>query len=224
MSVSSAPGTPIGRVGHDTPAASTGRLLDYFWSDAARGVQTVLGLIWLLDGGLQFQGFMYSHAFPQGLAGAAAGQPGWLHDSIIWAVKIANGNLGVWNTLFALTQVLIGFGLLYRPTVKLTLAGSFAWVLVVLWFGEAFGGLFNNTAQPLTGAPGGVLMYALIGLVAWPNGRPGGLLGVLGGVGLPVADGAQRIRGCDERGSQRHRIRDRGRHEPPEPPGERQPR
>jgi hypothetical protein len=177
MSVSSA---PIGRLGRGTEATPTRRLYDYFWSDAARRVQTALGLIWLLDGGLQFQSFMYSHAFPAGLAGAAAGQPGWIHDSIIWAVKIANGNLGVWNTLFAVTQVALGFGLLYRPTVKLTLAASFAWVLVVWWFGEAFGGMFNNTAQPLTGAPGGVLMYALVGLIAWPNGRPGGLLGLRG--------------------------------------------
>ena len=86
----------------------------------------------------------------------------------------------MWNTLFALTQVAIGFGLLYRPTVKLALAGSFAWVLIVWWFGEAFGMLFANAANPLTGAPGGVLIYALIGLIVWPNGRPGGLLGVRG--------------------------------------------
>ena len=48
------------------------------------------------------------------------------------------------------------------------------------WFGEAFGMLFMNMAQPLTGAPGAVLMYALIGLLAWPNGRRGGLLGIRG--------------------------------------------
>jgi hypothetical protein len=155
-------------------------LHDYFWSDTTRRVQTVLGLIWLLDGGLQFQGFMYSHAFPQTLLGNAAGQPDWLHSSIVWAVKIANGDLAVWNTLFALTQVLLGVGLLYRPLVRYTLAASLGWVLVVWWFGEGFGLILMNGAQPLTGAPGGVLLYALIGLLAWPNGRPGGLLGVRG--------------------------------------------
>lgn len=152
----------------------------YFWSDSTRRVQTVLGLIWLLDGGLQFQGFMYSHGFPQTLVSGAAGQPGWLHDSIIWGAKLANGDLTVWNTLFALTQVLLGVGLLYRPLVKPALAASFLWVLIVWWFGEAFGMLFMDMAQPLTGAPGGVLMYALVGLVAWPNGRAGGLLGIRG--------------------------------------------
>jgi hypothetical protein len=158
----------------------TERFRDYFWSDNQRRVQTVLGLIWLLVGGLQFQGFMYSHGFSQSLAANAAGQPGWIHDSIIWAVKIANSNLGVWNSLFAITQVLIGFGLLYRPLVKPALLASFGWVLVVWWFGEGFGMMFMDMAQPLTGAPGGVLMYALIGLVVWPNGKPGGLLGARG--------------------------------------------
>jgi hypothetical protein len=177
MSVSSA-GLTAGT--HAGDRSLPDRLRAYFWSDNVRRTQTLLGLVWLLDGGLQFQGFMYSHGFAQLLASGAAGQPGWLHDSIIWGAEFANGDLAVWNTLFALTQVLLGVGLLYRPLVKPTLVASFAWVLVVWWFGEAFGMLFMDMAQPLTGAPGGVLMYALIGLVAWPSGRPGGLLGIHG--------------------------------------------
>jgi hypothetical protein len=35
-------------------------------------------------------------------------------------------------------------------------------------------------ASPLTGAPGAVLLYALIGAMVWPNARPGGLFGVRG--------------------------------------------
>ena len=65
---------------------------------------------------------------------------------------------------------------------------SFGWVLVVWWFGEAFGMMFMATtpmggapmASALTGAPGAVLLYALIGAMVWPNGRPGGLFGVRG--------------------------------------------
>lgn len=176
MSVSNAGTAGGSRAG---APAMTNWLRDYFWSENARRTQTVLGLIWALDGGLQFQSFMYSRAFPQMLVANAAGEPGWLHDSIIWGAKLANGNLGVWNSLFALTQVLLGLGLLYRPLVKPTLAASFAWVLVVWWFGEAFGMMFTDIASPLTGAPGCVV-YALVGLVAWPNGRPGGLLGARG--------------------------------------------
>src|ERR1700753_1600709 len=89
------------RPGRSVPA----RLRAYFWSDNVRRVQTLLGLFWLLDGGLQFQSFMYSHGVPALLYAGAQGQPGWVHDSIIWGAKLANGDLGVWNTLFALSQV-----------------------------------------------------------------------------------------------------------------------
>lgn len=155
-------------------------LRGYFLDGPARTMQTVLGLLWLLDAGLQFQSFMYSRGFVASIKDGAAGQPGWLHDSIIWGANIAGRDLTLWNTLFALVQVLIGIGLLYRPAVKPALALSIAWALYVWWFGEAFGMLFMNMAQPLTGAPGGVVMYALVALIAWPNGRPGGLLGVRG--------------------------------------------
>ena len=151
----------------------------YFASDTARTVQTVLGLIWLLDGGLQFQSFMYSKGFIQMLTGMTPGQPGWVASSVTWGAHLAQHNLPVYNTLFALTQVLIGLGLLYRPTVKAALALSFFWAFVVWWFGEAFGMLFMTMASPLTGAPGAVILYAIIGAIVWPA-RPGGLLGIRG--------------------------------------------
>lgn len=165
-------GTGLGRV--------RSRLRAYFLSDSTRTAQSVLGLIWLLDGGLQFQSFMYSQGFVQMLQSMTPGQPHWLASSINWGASTAGHNLGVYNTLFALVQVAIGLGLLYRPAVKPALAVSFGWSLFVWWFGEAFGMLFANAAAPLTGAPGAVILYALIGLIVWPNGCPGGLLGVRG--------------------------------------------
>jgi hypothetical protein len=152
----------------------------YFASDARRAIQTVLGLIWLLDGALQFQSFMYSKGFVQVITGTAAGQPHWLASSIRWAAHIFQSDATALNTLFALTQVIIGLGLLYRATVKGALALSLAWSLIVWWSAEAFGFLFSNTASPLTGAPGAVLLYAIIGLLVWPTQRPGGLLGPRG--------------------------------------------
>jgi hypothetical protein len=162
-------------------AATTGAVVRaYFASDARRAIQTALGLIWLIDGALQFQSFMYTQGFVQTITGTEAGQPHWLASSVRWAAHILGSNLTALNTLFALTQVIIGLGLLYRPTVKGALAVSFAWSFIVWWFAEAFGFLFSNTASPLTGAPGAVLLYALIGLLVWPTKRPAGLLGLRG--------------------------------------------
>jgi hypothetical protein len=152
----------------------------YFASDIARSLQTALAVIWLLDGGLQFQSFMYSKGFTQMLTGMTAGQPSWLASSMDWAAHTAGHNLTVFNTLFALVQVAIGVGLLYGPTVRAALMLSIAWSIFVWWFGEAFGMLLMSMASPLTGAPGAVSLYALLALVAWPNGRAGGLLGVRG--------------------------------------------
>jgi hypothetical protein len=163
-----APGAPLAR-----------GVRDYFFSDSRRTVQTVLGLAWLLDAGLQFQPFMYSNGFVQMLTAVRPGQPHWVAGPIGWATGIAHDNLDIWNTLFALTQLAIGLGLLYRPTVKPALAVSFGWALSVWFVGEGLGMLFASAASPLTGAPGAVLLYGLIGLIVWPN-RPGGLLGASG--------------------------------------------
>ena len=160
----------------------------YFASDTQRTIQTVLGLIWLLDGGLQFQSFMYGKGFIQLLTNLTAGQPHWVSSSVTWGATTLHSQQAVFNTAFALVQIAIGVGLLYRPAVKPALAASFGWVLVVWWFGEAFGMMFMATtpmggapmATALTGAPGAVLLYALIGAMVWPNGRPGGLFGVRG--------------------------------------------
>jgi hypothetical protein len=114
------------------------------------------------------------------LTAQASGQPGWLSNSLLWAAHLARHDLGVFNTLFALVQVAIGLGLLYRPTVRLALLLSFAWTIVVWWFGEAFGMMLMTMASPLTGAPGAVFLYGLVGLMVWPAARPGGLLGVRG--------------------------------------------
>jgi hypothetical protein len=155
-----------------------------------RGVQIALGLIWLLDGALQFQSYFYSQSFiTQMIEPMAPGQPAPIAHSINWAAHIAVHHLTVLNSLFALTQVLIGLGLLFPPTVRVALLASFGWAGVVWWFGEGFGMISMGMASPLTGAPGAVLLYALIGLLVWPTGRvdgrsaaDGGPLGEAGGL------------------------------------------
>jgi hypothetical protein len=141
-----------------------------------------------LVGALQFQSFMYGKGFIQMLQGLTAGQPGWVASSVNQGAATMESHQAIFNTGAALIQVAIGFGILYKRTTKPAILVSFAWVLAVWWFGEAFGMMFMATtpmggapmASALTGAPGAVLLYGLIGAMVWPNGRPGGLFGVRG--------------------------------------------
>ncbi|MGH2859036.1 MAG: hypothetical protein ACRDMJ_16295, partial [Solirubrobacteraceae bacterium] len=77
----------------------------YFASDLPRTLQTCLGLLWLLDGALQFQSFMYSKGLIDMLSQMISGQPPWLQSTMRWSSHLAAQNLTVYNTLFALTQV-----------------------------------------------------------------------------------------------------------------------
>ncbi len=165
------------------PASGAGlaaRLRAYFLSDTRRALQSALGLLWLLDGALQLQPFMYSSGFPALLRANAVGQATWVHASLMWGANQAEHHLTLFNTGFATVQVLLGLAFLHRPTVKLAVLASCAWALVVWWFGEAFGMMLMTMASPLTGAPGAVILYPLVALIAWPGSRPGGLLGVRG--------------------------------------------
>ena len=125
------------------------------------GLRITLGLIWLLDGALQFQSFMYSQGFlKEVIEPSAEGQPAWIGRPIVSAAHFAGHNLTLWNTLFALVQIGIGLGLMFRRTARPALVASFAWAFVVWWFGEGFGMIPMGMASPLTGAPGAVLCTA----------------------------------------------------------------
>jgi len=145
----------------------------YFASDAARVVQSALGLFWMIDGVLQLLPF----ASTLDGAGFLDGQPQWLAPSLAWVAELDGPTLALWHAVFALAQVVIGVGLLARPTVKAALAGSVVWAAILWWLGGSFGMLFSGGASPLTGAPGAAALIVVLALLAWPNGRPGGLLG-----------------------------------------------
>ncbi len=135
-----------------------------------RILQIVLGLFWLLDAGLQFQPYMFRSSFTSTyLLNNASNQP----DVIRWIITNVGNFVGphvaVWNTFFALIQVAIGAGLLFRRSVRPALVVSFFWVVGVWFFGEGLGQLFTGSASALTGAPGSVFLYGLIGLMAWPR-------------------------------------------------------
>jgi hypothetical protein len=142
--------------------------------DSQRIVQVVLGLFWILDAALQFQPYMFSKNFVHTFVLAnASGQPAVIHWAITNVGNFLAPHPAPWNTLFASIQLVIGVGLLFRRTVRPALAVSFPYALGVWVFGEGLGMLFTGSATALTGAPGSVLMYALIGLLAWPRKATG---------------------------------------------------
>ncbi len=156
-----------------------------------RGIQIALGCIWLLDGLLQFQSYMYTHAFiAEVIEPTAAGQPGFISGPILTLAHFYGHDLTLWNTLAAEIQCAIGLGLiLSRRTVRPALLVSYVWAFVVWWFGEGFGTLLSGApVSPLMGAPGAVIVYGLIGLLVWRkdaegerSAADGGLLGDRGG-------------------------------------------
>ncbi len=135
-----------------------------------RTLQIVLGVLWILDAALQFQPYMFGQGFVDSfILPNAQGQPFVIGDLITHIGHFISPDVAVWNTFFALIQLAIGVGLLFRRTVRPALAVSFVWALGVWVFGEGMGMLLTGTASALTGAPGSVLMYGLLGLMAWPR-------------------------------------------------------
>ena len=152
-----------------------------------RGIQIALGLIWLLVGLLQFQSFMYTHGIVTEVFGPAAEKQWSIVGGPMNTIDAFYGrDLTLWNTLAAEIQCAIGLGLiLSKRTVKTALILSFAWAPAVWWFGDGFGGLTSNTLpSPLMGAPGAVILYAIVGLLVYPTskreGRSPADLGPLG--------------------------------------------
>ena len=135
-----------------------------------RGLQVALGLLWLLDGALQLQPFMFETGFAREvIAPAASGQPHLVAGPVGWAADVIASHPAGWNALFASVQLLLGLGLLVRRTAPLALAASLPWVAGVWLFGEGLGGLLGGQTSLLTGAPGSVLLYGVLALAAWPS-------------------------------------------------------
>jgi len=156
--------------------------------DARRLLQLTLAGIWLLDGVLQYQAFMFSKGFSDMLAGTASGNPRVVASPITWDAALVQHHLVLLNAIFATIQLLIGIGIAWRPTVRVALAASIAWSLGVWWFGEGLGMVLTGDVSPVNGAPGAVILYALLAVLLWPADRPAPAPFVAArAVGAPVA-------------------------------------
>ena len=123
------------------------------------------------------------------LAGSAAGNPGVVARPITWDAALVGHHLAALNALFATIQVLLGIGIAWRPTVRVALAASIAWSLGVWWFGEGLGMVLTGDVSPVSGAPGAVILYALLAVLLWPADRPASVAPFTAAraVGAPVA-------------------------------------
>jgi hypothetical protein len=156
------------------PARAAARSDAWAPPDLRRWLQLGLAAIWVLDGALQYQSFMFTRAFGQMLAAGAAGNPAVLADSVRWAAVIIEHSPVAANAAFASIQLALGLGVAWRPAARAALACSVLWSAAVWWFGEGLGGILSGSASPVNGAPGAVILYALLAILVWPAaGRPG---------------------------------------------------
>jgi len=115
--------------------------------NARRVLQLALAGVWLLDGLLQCQPAMFGKAFGESLAATAPGNPGIIARPIAWDAALVEHHAVALNAAFATIQ------------------------LGVWWLGEGLGGVLNGTANPVSGAPGAVILYALLAVLLWPADR-----------------------------------------------------
>jgi len=143
------------------------------WSvpDTRRVLQLCLAGVWLLDAVLQYQSFMFTKAFGQMLAATSAGNPGVIATPINWSAGIIEHHPVPTNAAFATIQLLLALGIAWRPTVKLALGASVLWAIAVWWLGEGLGEVLNSGASPVSGAPGAVIIYAMLAVLLWPAGQ-----------------------------------------------------
>jgi hypothetical protein len=156
------------------PASIRGRARAWSTSPARlrRNLQLCLGGLWVLDGVLQFQPFMFSSGFAARiLAPAAGGNPRVVAAPITWVAGTVGHHPGWANAAFASIQLLLGLGIAFRPTLRPALAASIGWALGVWWFGEGFGGILTGAADPWSGAPGAAVLYAVLAVLLWPRDR-----------------------------------------------------
>src|ERR1700722_5114253 len=128
-----------------------------------------LGAVWLLDGALQLQPFMFTSGFAhQVIAPAASGQPFFVAAPVMWDARLISGHPALFDALFAGVQLGFGFGFFLGRAVRSVIVASVAWAVGVWWLGEGLGGLAGAHATALVGAPGAAFLYAVLALSAWP--------------------------------------------------------
>jgi len=135
-----------------------------------RRLQLALAGLWVLDGLLKLQPFMFTKSFaPMTLGDAADGAPGWLAGPIHWASGIEQDHPVGLMVLFALVELAIGFGIAWPRTLRPALIGCIVWVPFLWFFAEGLGGLASGSPSAFDGAPGASILYGLLAVLLWPT-------------------------------------------------------
>jgi hypothetical protein len=139
-----------------------------------RRLQLALAGLWVLDGLLKLQPFMFTKDFaPMTLGDASEGAPGWLASPINWASGVVEHHPVGLMVLFALVELVIGFGIAWTPTLKPALLACVLWVPFLWFFAEGLGGLASGAPSAFSGAPGASILYGLLAVLLWPTERNG---------------------------------------------------
>ena len=135
-------------------------------------LQRIIGVLWLIDGLLQLQPQMFTMNMVNGIMKPMLqGQPGIFEPSLQFIVNQTALHLTAVNLLIAIVQILLGLGFLFLSGdwVKWLVFASIVWAFIVWYGGEGMNMLLTGTASILTGAPGAVLLYPLLGLAVYPR-------------------------------------------------------
>jgi hypothetical protein len=133
----------------------------------------ILGGLWLLDGLLQLQPGMFTMNLVHSImAPNLQGQPAPVTASLNWIVQIVTQHFALINWMIALIQIAFGICIVVGYRLRAVLIMSVIWALVVWYAGEGMGLLLTGQATTLTGAPGAVLLYALLALALYPRQNP----------------------------------------------------
>lgn len=135
-----------------------------------RGLRSALGILWLIDGLLQLQPRMFTPSMVDSILWPTLeGQPAPIAASLHPIITVLAQHLTLTNVLIAIIECEIGLFLLAGLWIRGTVIVSLVWSLLVWVGGEGLGMIFTGQSSILTGAPGGVLLYALLGLLVYPR-------------------------------------------------------
>ncbi len=133
-------------------------------------LRQILGVIWIIDGLLQLQPQMFTSSMISGImVPMTQSQPWPIASSLHWIVHVLTYNLALMNIVICAVQVTLGALLLFGYYVRQAVIASGLWALGVWYGGEGMSALLTGHASVLTGAPGAVLLYPLIGLAIYPR-------------------------------------------------------